>query len=85
MIHWQRMMFGFMHAFMRLCVRSCVHSCMHVTTFMLECGNTLVNWPTFLGPFQNSFTTFFNVYMFGMSFYITSSIKKLHINFFIVF
>ena len=39
-------------------------------------GNLLVNWPKLLGPFQNSITVFFDVYVFGMSFYITSSTNK---------
>ena len=45
-----------------------------------EIGNLPVIWPKLIGPFQNVFTNFFNV--FGMSFYITSGIKKSDINFF---
>ena len=35
-----------------------------------------VNWRKILGPFQNVFTIFFDMYTFGMSFYIISSINK---------
>ena len=42
-------------------------------------GNFPVSWPKLLGPFQNLFTTFFDVYMLGMLFYITSGTKKLDI------
>ena len=44
-------------------------------------GNLPVNSPKLLGPFQNSFT-FFDVYMFRMSFSITSGTKKSDVNFF---
>ena len=54
MIHWQRMMSGFMHAFVRLCVCSC----MHVSTFMLESSNLPVNWPKLLGLFQEFYHIF---------------------------
>ena len=39
-------------------------------------GNLPVNWPKLLRPFLNVVTTFFDVYMFGMSFFNTSSTKK---------
>ena len=48
-------------------------------------GDLPVNWPNLLGPFQNILTTFFNVYVFRMSLYMTSSKKKSDINFLIVF
>ena len=35
-----------------------------------------VNWPRLLGPFQNGFTTFFDVYVFGMSFCIIPAKTK---------
>ena len=48
-------------------------------------GKHPVNWSKLLGRFQNVFTTFFDVYMFGMSFYVTSGTKKSDIIFIIVF
>ena len=39
-------------------------------------GNLPVNLPKLLGPFQKNVPPIFDVYMFGVSFYITSSTKK---------
>ena len=47
----------------------------YINTIIIQC-RMIVNWPKLLGPFQNVFTTFFDVYVFGMSFYIISGTKK---------
>ena len=47
-------------------------------------SNLPVNWPKLLGPFQNvfSFTPFFDVYLFGVSFF---RYKEVTYNFLFVF
>ena len=45
-------------------------------------SNLPVTWPKLLGPFQNVLPSFFDVYIFGMSFYITSGTKKSDNKFF---
>ena len=43
--------------------------------YTTDLGNLPVNWPKLLGPFENGLPRF-SICMFGMSFRITSAIKK---------
>ena len=48
----------------------------------IKIDNLPVNWPKLLGPFSQHF---FDVYVFGMSFYTTYATKKSDINFILSF